>query len=777
MMEQDLSCIKRGSYTGEGLAVLTSGGDSQGMNAAVRAVVRMCHYIGCRAFLVKEGFQGLVDGGETNIVPASWASVSGIMHKGGTIIGSARCEAFRQREGRAKAALNLVRLGVTNLVVIGGDGSLTGASRFQAEWGELLSSLEVAGEITADQRKRYAKLNIAGMVGSIDNDFCGTDMTIGTDSALHRIVEAVDAIVCTAMSHQRTFIMEVMGRRCGYLAVMAALATEADYVFVPESPPPEDWQERLCNKLQKERAIGHRLNIIIIAEGARDVTGEPITSNQVRDVIVERTGQDTRVTVLGHVQRGGNPSAFDRVLGCRMGVEAVMALMEQARDTGKEKEACVVTLDGNQIVRVPLMECVNRTLECTKAMDDGNWEEAVKLRGESFKRNLDTYRMLVRSSPSSKSLNTAPITLGVMHVGAPAGGMNAAVRSFVRSALFRGDTRVLGVQDGVEGLAAGRIRDLNWMDVGGWLGAGGANLGTKRNIPKEGVIQKIGTVLKKHNIQGLLIIGGFEAFETGLFLQSSPITSYLPLIIIPATISNNVPGSEFSLGCDTALNEICASCDRIRQSAAGTKRRVFVVETMGGYCGYLATLAGLAGGADSAYIYEEKHGINTLCDDMECMERKMADGEVTRGLVLRNERSSDNYNTDFICRLYAEEGKGLFSTRMNVLGHIQQGGSPSPFDRNMATKMAAQAVQWLVHRVQHPAMADVRDNAVLLGIIRRKYQFTRLGDLEKEADFEHRISSKEQWWIKLRPLLRILGRHTSTYEGVKRASGSYEPSE
>lgn len=206
--------MTQGSCKGKGMAVLTSGGDSQGMNAAVRAVVRVGIYLGCKVYFIREGYQGLVDGGEY-IQEASWGSVSGIIHKGGTVIGSARCKDFRTHEGRLKAAKNLVDRGITNLVVIGGDGSLTGATLFRKEWGGILGELLEKKLITAEQKTTYSHLNIVGMVGSIDNDFCGTDMTIGTDSALHRIIDCIDAIVSTAYSHQRTFILEVMGRHCG----------------------------------------------------------------------------------------------------------------------------------------------------------------------------------------------------------------------------------------------------------------------------------------------------------------------------------------------------------------------------------------------------------------------------------------------------------------------------------------------------------------------------------------------------------------------------------
>ncbi|XP_066151252.1 ATP-dependent 6-phosphofructokinase isoform X8 [Euwallacea fornicatus] len=734
--------IERGAHKGKGIAVFTSGGDSQGMNAAVRAVVRMGIYLGCKVYFIKEGYQGMVDGGEY-IIEANWAAVSSIIHKGGTIIGSARCQDFRERPGRLKAAYNLISRGITNLVVIGGDGSLTGADLFKQEWVGLLDELLKTGQITEEQKNKYNHLYIAGLVGSIDNDFCGTDMTIGTDSALHRIIEATDAIVSTAYSHQRTFIMEVMGRHCGYLAIVAALTSEADYVFVPENPPPEDWQQKLCDKLEQERNVGQRLNIIIVAEGAIARNGKPITAEDIKKVVVDNLHQDTRVTVLGHVQRGGNPSAFDRVLGSRMGAEAVMALME----ADEHADPIVISLDGNQAVRLPLMECVKQTKAVAQAMADKEWDKAVQLRGKSFMRNLETYKLLTRLKPPKNAFDDQGrgkegYNMAVMHIGAPCCGMNAAVRSFVRNCIYRGDT-VLGIHDGIEGLIAGNIKHMSWSDVTGWVGVGGAYLGTKRTLPGHRM-GLIASRLEEYRIQALLIIGGFEGFQAALQLSENRDEHHafrIPIMVIPSTISNNVPGTEFSLGCDTALNEITEICDRIRQSAQGTKRRVFVIETMGGYCGYLATLSGLAGGADAAYIYEEKFTIKDLQQDVYHMATKMSEG-VQRGLILRNEKASENYNTEFIYRLYSEEGKGLFSARMNVLGHMQQGGSPTPFDRNLGTKMAAKAVDWMVCQLKNNTDHDGKINctdpntACLLGIVKRQYKCTSLQTLKEQTNFE-----------------------------------------
>uniref|UniRef100_A0A3P9LIM4 6-phosphofructokinase n=2 Tax=Oryzias latipes TaxID=8090 RepID=A0A3P9LIM4_ORYLA len=701
------------NLSGEGkcIAVLTSGGDAQGMNAAVRAVVRMGIYVGAKVYFIHEGYQGMVDGGD-NIKEATWESVSSMLQVGGTVIGSARCKEFRTHEGRLKAAHNLVQRGITNLCVIGGDGSLTGANLFREEWSGLLNELLEQGLINEEAVSSNSVLHIVGMVGSIDNDFCGTDMTIGTDSALHRIIEVVDAIMTTAQSHQRTFVLEVMGRHCGYLALVSALACGADWVFIPEMPPDDGWEDNMCQKLSENRADKKRLNIIIVAEGAIDSHNKAITPDCIKDLVVRCLGFDTRVTILGHVQRGGTPSAFDRILGSRMGVEAVLALLEASTDT----PACVVSLVGNQAVRLPLMECVQMTQEVQKAMDEKKFDEAVRLRGRSFENNLSTYRLLSYRKLDSELPNSS-FNVAVLNVGAPAAGMNAAVRSAVRVGITEGH-KMFAVNDGFEGFAKGQIKEIKWGDVGGWTGQGGSLLGTKRTLPAKR-LAKIAEQMRIHNINALLVIGGFE------------------------------------------------TCDRIKQSASGTKRRVFIIETMGGYCGYLATVGGLAAGADTVYIYEEAFDIRDLQANVEHLTQKMKT-TIQRGLVLRNENCNENFTTDFIYQLYSEEGRGVFDCRKNILGHMQQGGAPSPFDRNFGTKVAAKAMQWITRALKESykggkVFTNAEDTACLLGMRRRAMVFQPVAQLREETDFEHRIP-KDQWWLKLRPLMKILAKYKTSYD-------------
>uniref|UniRef100_A0A4W5R426 Phosphofructokinase, muscle b n=1 Tax=Hucho hucho TaxID=62062 RepID=A0A4W5R426_9TELE len=702
------------------IGMLTAGIDvkqpfcATGMNAAVRATVRMGIYTGAKVYFVHEGYQGLVDGGD-NIKLATWESVSMMLHLGGTVIGSARCMDFKEKWGRLKAACNLVKLGITNLCVIGGDGSLTGANQFRSEWSELLADLTKGGKISAEEAKRSSHLNIVGMVGSIDNDFCGTDMTIGTDSALHRIIEVVDAITTTAQSHQRTFILEVMGRHCGYLALVTALACGADWVFIPEMPPEENWEEHLCKRLIAQRERGSRLNVIILAEGAQDRNQKPITCDQVKNLVSKKLGFDTRSTILGHVQRGGTPSAFDRILGSRMGVDAVMALLEATPET----PACVVSLSGNMAVRLPLMECVQVTKDVTVAMAEGRFEDAVKLRGNVVHVAPKIHPLSLLFSPSQSNINIA-----IINVGAPCAGMNAAVRAAVRVGIIQGH-QMLAVHDGFDGLANGQIEPIIWAQYHEHCHAylGGLELVTAREMYEELCI---------------------------------------PMVVIPATVSNNVPGSDFSIGADTALNTITMTCDRIKQSAAGTKRRVFIIETMGGYCGYLATMAALSSGADDAYIYEEPFHIRDLELNVEHLIEKMKTS-VKRGLILRNSNANENYTTQFLYNLYSEEGKGTFDCRMNVLGHMQQGGTPTPFDRNFGTKMGSKSVLWLTDKLKEcyrhgRIFANMPDSACVLGMKKRSLVFQPLASLKDDTDFEHRIP-KTEWWLKLRPILKILAKY------------------
>jgi 6-phosphofructokinase 1 len=730
------------------IGVLTSGGDAQGMNAAVRAIVRIGLERGAEVYAIFEGYQGMVDGG-TRIHPMRWGDVGGILHKGGTIIGTARCEAFRTRPGRLLAAHNLLQNGIDNLIVIGGDGSLSGAAVLHNEWAELLTELVAQGKLSQEQAERHPHLSIVGLVGSIDNDMLGTDMTIGADSALHRITEAVDAISSTAASHQRTFVVEVMGRHCGYLALMGALASGADWVLIPESPPDvENWEERMCDVLKAGRAAGRRDSIVIVAEGAQDRNGAAIESAYVKKVLEDRLGEDVRVTILGHVQRGGVPSAFDRNLSTLLGAAAVdEILLAEPKSTPR-----LIGMRGNRITRSPLQLCVDQTRRIADATAKRDFGAAMTLRGNNFQTAFRTVRTLVRALPHPPAPGQRRLRLAVMHSGAPAPGMNTAVRAAIRLGVDNGHV-MLGVKNGFHGLIAGDISEMNWMSVNGWAPTGGAELGTNRKSPSGKDFYAIARTLEEHKVEGLLMIGGWSGYEA-MFQLCQARNNFqafnIPLICLPATIDNDLPGSDLSVGADTALNCIVDAVDKIKQSAVAA-RRCFVVEVMGNQCGYLAQMSGLATGAERVYLPEEGVTLDDLQADLAALTSGFQQGK-RLSVMIRSEHAHPLYTTNFMAMLFAGAGGDLFDVRQAILGHLQQGGNPSPFDRILAMRFASTCIERLVSEAEQPNPAGV-----FVGLQAGQVEFYRLEDLPRMKDPVHQ-RPREQWWLEVRSIAKVLTR-------------------
>ncbi len=739
------------------LAVLTSGGDAPGMNAAVRAVVRTALDQDMDVYAVYEGYQGMVDGGE-RIRKMSWDSVGGILHQGGTAIGSARCTAFRNREGRLQAARNLVTLGINSLIVIGGDGSLTGANLFRQEWPELLAELVEQEKISRETAERCSQLAIVGLVGSIDNDMFGTDMTIGADTALHRITEAVDAISSTAASHQRTFVVEVMGRNCGYLALMSAIATGADWALIPESPPNVDnWEEKMCQVLKVGREAGRRDSIVIVAEGAQDRNGNPISSNYVKKVLEEYLGQKARITVLGHVQRGGSPSAFDRYLTALLGHAAVLEILSAT----PQNEPQLIGIRENRIIHSPLMGCVEQTHAIAGVIAAQDYEKAMEMRGGSFKEAFRALRTLVRALPHPPTPGQKRLRLAVLHGGGPAPGMNTAVRAAVRLGIDNGHI-ILGINNGFQGLIDGDIDEMDWMSVAGWALRGGAELGTTRKALTGSDFYAIARHIEEHNIEGLLMIGGWAGYQAAyrLYSERDNFPAFnIPIICLPASINNNLPGSELSIGADTALNNIMEVVDKIKQSAVAS-RRCFVVEVMGRYCGYLALMSGLATGAERVYLHEEGVTLKDLQKDLAYLVDGFKHGK-RLGLMIRNENANLFYTTEFMSALFEEEGGDLFDVRHAILGHLQQGGDPSPFDRIQATRLATKCVEFLIEEAGKTPAAGA-----FIGLQTGKVQFFNLEDFPRMVDSAHQRPI-EQWWLELRPIAKVMAQPgPQSQEGV-----------
>ncbi|KAI7898857.1 6-phosphofructokinase [Cokeromyces recurvatus] len=751
------------------IGVLTSGGDAPGMNACVRAVVRYGISKGCEIFAVYEGYQGLVDNG---IKKMEWKDVRGYLAMGGTNIGTARCMPFKTREGRLQAAENLIKNGIDALIVCGGDGSLTGADLFRSEWTGLNEELLENGRITQEESEAYKHLTIVGLVGSIDNDMSSTDITIGAVTSLHRICEAVDSISTTALSHSRAFVVEVMGRHCGWLALAAGIATGADFVFIPEKPPVEDnWADTLCAVAHRHRQLGKRKTVVIVAEGALDKNLNPIKADDIKDILSERLGLDTRVTTLGHTQRGGSPAAFDRILATIQSVEAVDAVLNSTPETPSP----IIGMSNNQVTSGPLMKAVKLTHEVAEAIGKKDFARAMDLRDPEFADQFDAYTATTILDDESMLLpQHRRLRVGIVHVGAPAGGMNAATRTAVRYALNRGH-KPFGIYNGFPGLAQGSVHELTWIDVDGWTHRGGSELGTNRAVPGESVdMGMLAYQLQKFNIQSLLIVGGFEAFSSVINLEKAreqyPSLN-IPIALIPATVSNNVPGTDFSLGSDTALNAIVDSCDAIVQSARSSRRRVFVVEVQGGRSGYLAVEAGLASGASTIYIPEEGVNLARLqSDSRHLMAMYMDDAsDKSEGrIILRNETASKTYTTDVISEILKDEGHALFDSRTAVLGHIQQGVNPSPMDRIRATRLAKCSIDFFEEHTSaalerayannEPVpieLSNATESAVVTGLSGVSVTYKPVTELIAVTDMKNR-KPLDAWWMVHRPLVDLL---------------------
>ena len=312
------------------IAVLTSGGDAPGMNSSIRAVVRSCAHYNKKCIGIIRGYSGLIEN-DTKVL--NTRSVRGIINRGGTFLYSARCEEFKSMEGRKKAYENLKAMGADGLIIIGGDGSFTGALKLKDEF----------------------NFPVIGIPGTIDNDLFGTSHTLGYDTALNTVMDAIDKIRDTAISHHRLFLVEVMGADAGYIALNSGLAIGAQEILIPEVNMVFD---NLINSLKKSKKSGKTSSIIVVAEA--DKTGKNVF--ELASKIEENLPKyETRVSVLGHIQRGGSPTCFDRVLGTQLGVKAVEALIEG-------KNGLMVGIDNGKIIYTPLNKALKGKTKINKEL-------------------------------------------------------------------------------------------------------------------------------------------------------------------------------------------------------------------------------------------------------------------------------------------------------------------------------------------------------------------------------------------------------------------------
>lgn len=362
--------------------------------------------------------------------------------------------------------------------------------------------------------------------------------------------------------------------------------------------------------------------------------------------------------------------------------------------------------------------------------------------------------------------------IAIIHVGAPAGGMNQATRAAVAYCLTRGHT-ALAIHNGFPGLIRhhadkpiSSVREVQWLESDSWVNEGGSDIGTNRGLPSEDM-EGTAKCFELYKFDALFVVGGFEAFTAVSQLRKAR-TQYdafkIPMVVLPATISNNVPGTEYSLGSDTCLNTLIEFCDAIRQSASSSRRRVFVIETQGGQSGYIATTAGLAVGAVAVYIPEEGIDIKMLSRDIDFLrDNFIRDKGANRAgkIILRNECASKTYSTQVIADMIKEEAHGRFESRSAVPGHFQQGGKPSPMDRVRALRMAIKCMQHLESYAGQSREQIAADDlsAAVIGVKGSQVLFSPMGGetgLEAtETDWVRR-RPKSEFWLELQDVVNVL---------------------
>ena len=452
------------------------------------------------------------------------------------------------------------------------------------------------------------------------------------------------------------------------------------------------------------------------------------------------------MTILGHVQRGGTPSAYDRWMSTLLGYAAVQEIL----DSSAEDEPVILGVRRNRITRVPLMKAVHDTRAVKDLIAAGDYAAAQASRGSSFSSMVGIYHLLstppqLIPEPTGDSKRVA-----ILHAGGLAPGMNTAARVAVRLGIARGWT-MLGVDGSWSGLADDRVRELSWSDVEGWAFKGGAELGTKRDVPPIEQFYALGRAIERNEIDALLVIGGMNAY-LGVHAIQAEKDRYpafrIPMLLIPASIDNNLPGCELAIGTDTAINNATWAIDRIKESAAASKR-CFIAETMGRRCGYLTLMSALSGGAEYMYINEESPSLQQIAADADRMVNSFKSGR-RLFLTLVNESASRYYDRDFLADVFTAESEGIYDVRHQALGHMQQGGAPSPYDRLLATRLIARAFDQLVAQFES---GDRR--AYYIGQVGNAVEARPVKQMFDDLDIVNRRPF-HQWWLDLVPVQRIV---------------------
>jgi 6-phosphofructokinase 1 len=687
------------SRTPRHVAMLTGGGDAPGMNAALRAVAStaLSQDPAWTVHGIRNGFWGLLTLTDPDVPwsdvaePVKGDMLSWAVREGGSWLGTIRAKKLVGNEAGQEAAVRrLVKEGIDAIVVIGGDGSLRGAYSLH----QAALRLRESGEL-------QTPFAVVGIPASIDNDIPCTALSLGVDTALNTIVSSVDKLTDTGSAVNRVFVMEVMGVNCGYLPILGALASGAEGTFYPEGRRTAEDVENLMEQFEREYRQGRRYAAIVCGERATFYGFPPTQFIQTLINTSQRTGGsgvpwDVRTSILGHLQRGGPVSAFDRILSTVMGAEAIRVIARGEAET----EPRMITWQGNWVgPAVPLKEVFARLAKGDTATGE-----------EYLKRMAATVKVLSKR-PEAQS-GPAAGAIAVMTVGADAPGMNIVLRAVSRFASNCYGWATWGVKDGLEGLTCEQpfesvLSKLQWEAVGSTgprgpasqrragscLGVGRRFEGLMTQEEKERAYEKLRELKKRENLRGVVFIGGMPTAlcvrELGQYFAEKELN--VPLLVLPASIDHGLPQNLGTLGFDSALNVIVNTLDNIGAVGQATGQ-ISLVETMGRRLGALPLMGALAGGADFALIGEEIESPRDAAQALTRLQARMGDRE--HATIVVKEALYPGYELD---RLFGQ-AQACFSNqriRCQVLGYTQRGASPSFIDRTLGTLLGVAAAETL----------------------------------------------------------------------------------
>lgn len=634
--------------------------------------------------------------------------------------------------------------------------------------------IDVASLKDEDIEQYIYDLKVVGIPATIDNDIYGAAESLGEDTAIHRVIEAIDHLMSTMKSHSRAFVIEVMGRRCGWIALMSAIASAADYVLLPEAPA--EWRTEMIDTLRTARKCGKPGVFVILSEGAVDRDGAPIVGDQVVEEI-SRAGIEVRLLKLGHIQRGGPTSARDRIYGTLLGIKAVEVMLSPLR------EPIMISIFRGEFKEIGLEEVIDKNKLIKRLQEDRKFDEVMSHRSNFFRLAHSYFRKSIVTEVSAtkkggegccdntrerlgdkvhrvkckaceKSRETGveiepgcpdtkiddmgfvcrgkPRTakrgasIGILQCGKRSSGMNTVLNAVVQYALITG-AEPYYIPNGFEGLLGDQVTKARLYEFSSDANNGGSAIGVGdcRKVNIAMVQEKI----EKFNLKSLIVIGGSDALPIIEKLKNANI------VLIPASSFNNVPGMDMSIGVDTALNTILKVSDISKLTSFSCRNHVFVIEIGGEQCGYLSLMGGIAAGAFEVFIPERKYLISHLSETAHRLRVRFRE-RPRRGIVIfRNETTFCSMPTENFCKVLKTDSEGLFETSFSVLGELQQGANPSPTDRINATILGIKAVDLCYEGC----------GVGVVGFSKDTTEFTSIEDVLKDFDREHNRSKNPGW--------------------------------